>query len=104
MLTKEEFTKLLSDQGCWEREINELISCYAPQLKNCGGEVFKIDKIVTPYDLGEEIIDTLENNGFEIDLLRGYINYSDFGEYVAQESDEMQYLSSSGRIIIWKEE
>lgn len=92
---KKELREYLISQGIWEREVDELLSCFNDDVSEddlCISSIFD-----SAFDLASNYIDnvicTLDPH------IEAVIDYTELGKNIAESDDEYILLSSSGRII-----
>ncbi|MEE3344798.1 MAG: hypothetical protein VZS44_11940 [Bacilli bacterium] len=102
MTKLEKFKRFLLDQGLFEREVKEIIQDYHIE-ENIDKEsfdfnTFTIVGIQNAVDFGENYLTEKTNDNY----ILSFINYSEFGKFVAEEDDLCTYCSCSDRVIIWE--
>jgi hypothetical protein len=103
MVTIEQFKEFLLNQDLFEREVDEIIKNLNIERlienENFDLNDYKISIIKNAYDFGR---DYLEEHTSDSNILN-FIDYAEFGRYIAEEDDLCYYCESSDRVIIWED-
>lgn len=98
----DDFRKFMLNQELFEREVDEIIRDYNIE-RNIDNDTFdfdnyKIAQIQDVADFGQNYIENITMDAY----IRQFIDYAEFGEYLANCDEESYcYCSSSQRVIIW---
>ncbi|RHS83615.1 hypothetical protein DW920_14710 [Clostridium sp. AM42-36] len=95
---KDEFKKVLIEQGVWEREVDEVLDSFSDNISEDDLQISSIFN--STYDLGvyyvDNVVGTLDHH------VSAVLDFAELGKEIADTDDEYLLLKDSGRIIEFK--